>query len=53
MQEDQGAQEDYKTGFQVHAGLRVRLLERDQDWLRVRLTNGLEGWVRAQDVGRL
>jgi SH3-like domain-containing protein len=35
------------TGVQVHAGLRVRLLERDQDWLRVRLANGLEGWVRA------
>jgi tetratricopeptide (TPR) repeat protein len=48
-----GADVNYKTGFQVHAGLRVRLLERDQDWLRVRLANGLEGWVRGQDVGRL
>jgi tetratricopeptide (TPR) repeat protein len=49
----EGADVNYKTGFQVHAGLRVRLLERDQDWLRIRLANGLEGWVRAQDVGRL
>jgi len=38
---------------QIHAGLRVRLLERDQDWLRIRLANGLEGWLRDQDVGRL
>jgi tetratricopeptide (TPR) repeat protein len=49
----EGADVNYKTGFQVHAGLRVRLLERDQDWLRIRLANGLEGWVRSNDVGRL
>jgi tetratricopeptide (TPR) repeat protein len=49
----EGADVNYKTGFQLHAGLRVRLLERDQDWLRIRLANGLEGWVRARDIGRL
>ena len=49
----EGADVNYKTGFQVHAGLRVRLLERDQDWLRIRLANGLDGWVRSKDVGRL
>jgi tetratricopeptide (TPR) repeat protein len=49
----EGADVNYKTGFDVHAGLRVRLLERDQDWLRIRLANGLEGWVRGRDVGRL
>jgi tetratricopeptide (TPR) repeat protein len=49
----EGADVNYKTGFQVHAGLRVRLLERDQDWLRIRLANGLEGWVRSKDIGRL
>jgi tetratricopeptide (TPR) repeat protein len=48
-----GADVNYRTAFQVHAGLRVRLLERDQDWVRIRLGNGLEGWVRRQDVGRL
>jgi tetratricopeptide (TPR) repeat protein len=49
----EGADVNYKTGFQIHAGLRVRLLEHDQDWLRIRLANGLEGWVRARDIGRL
>ena len=49
----EGADVNYKTGFQIHAGLRVRLLERDQDWLRIRLANGLEGWVRSKDMGRL
>jgi tetratricopeptide (TPR) repeat protein len=49
----EGADPNYRTSFSVHAGLRVRLLERDQDWLRIRLANGLEGWVRDQDVGSL
>jgi len=49
----EGADTNYRTSFDLHAGLRVRLLDRDQDWLRIRLPNGLEGWVREQDVGRL
>lgn len=49
----EGADANYRTSFEVHAGLRVRLLERDQDWVRIRLANGLEGWVRGQEVGRL
>jgi tetratricopeptide (TPR) repeat protein len=49
----EGADTNYRTSFELHAGLRVRLLERDQDWLRIRLPNGLEGWVREQDIGRL
>jgi tetratricopeptide (TPR) repeat protein len=53
VQVKEGADPNYKTTFDVHAGLRVRLLDRDQDWVRIRLANGLEGWVRDRDVGRL
>lgn len=49
----EGADPNYRTTFDVHAGLRVRLIAQDQDWFRIRLANGLEGWVRAEDVGRL
>jgi SH3-like domain-containing protein len=49
----EGADPNYRTTFAVHSGLRVRLLEREQDWVRIRLANGLEGWVRDQDVGPL
>jgi tetratricopeptide (TPR) repeat protein len=49
----EGADTSYRTSFEVHAGLRVRVLDRDQEWVRVRLANGLEGWLRAEDVGRL
>lgn len=48
-----GADDSYRTSFEVHAGLRVRMIERDQDWLRVRLGNGLEGWVHASQIGTL
>jgi tetratricopeptide (TPR) repeat protein len=48
-----GADDGTRTSFEVHAGLRVRLVERDQDWLRVRLGNGLEGWVHATQIGTL
>jgi Bacterial SH3 domain/Tetratricopeptide repeat len=49
----EGADPNYRTSFEVHAGLRVRLLEREQDWIRIRLANGLEGWVREGSLGRL
>jgi SH3-like domain-containing protein len=41
------------TAFQLHAGLKVRLVEHDQEWVRVRLPNGLEGWMRDAELGRL
>lgn len=49
----EGADLNYKTTFDLHAGLRVRVLDRDQDWVRIRLANGLEGWVRDRDIGQL
>jgi len=49
----EGADNNFRTSFQVHGGLRVQILDRDQDWLRVRLANGLEGFVHAEDLGLL
>jgi hypothetical protein len=49
----EGPDANYQTTFTVHAGLRVRITEHDQDWVRVRLQNGLEGWVPTRSVGRL
>jgi SH3-like domain-containing protein len=49
----EGADTNYRTSFDAHAGLRVRIVDHDQDWLRVRLANGLEGWVKAQEIGRI
>lgn len=49
----EGADNTFRTSFQVHGGLRVQILDHEQDWVRVRLSNGLEGFVRAEDVGAL
>lgn len=49
----EGADTNYRTVFDVHAGLRVRIEERDQGWVRVRLVNGLEGWLPEATVGRI
>lgn len=35
--------------FQLHEGSKVRLLDRLQDWYRVRLPNGEEGWLKSGD----
>jgi len=49
----EGADNTFRTSFQVHGGLRLRILDREQDWVRVRLANGLEGFVHSEDVGPL
>lgn len=40
----------YPVVTQVNAGTQVSVLEITQDWLRVRLPSGQEGWVFAQFV---
>ena len=39
--------------FEVHAGLRVEVAAREDSWLKIRLPNGLEGWVPAASLGEL
>jgi GNAT superfamily N-acetyltransferase len=46
VQVKEGPDPNYQAVFGVHAGLRVRVTEKEQDWVRIRLANGLEGWVR-------
>jgi hypothetical protein len=48
-----GADTTYTTNFDVHAGLKVRVIGRDQDWLNIQLANGLEGWVPDAAIGVL
>ncbi len=53
VQAKEGPDANYQTVFGLHAGLRVRVTEKEQDWVRVRLSNGLEGWLRERELGRL
>ena len=49
----EGADASFRTSFKAHAGLRVRVLGQEQDFARIRLSNGLEGFVREGAVGKL
>lgn len=46
----EGPASDFKAAFEIHEGLKVRVVSRDRDYLRIRLPNGAEGWVAAKDV---
>jgi len=39
-----------KVSFEVHSGLKLRLLERSGNFVKVRLPNGLEGWTEQSGV---
>lgn len=42
-----------KSTFKLHAGFKVRLQTRANGWIRIRLPNGLEGWVPKDKIGVL
>ena len=42
-----------KSTFKLHAGFKVRLQARSDGWVRIRLPNGLEGWVPEGKIGVL
>lgn len=42
-----------KVAFEVHAGLKVQLLEESGKFVRIRLPNGLEGWTEKEAVASL
>ncbi|MFN0062143.1 MAG: SH3 domain-containing protein [Myxococcaceae bacterium] len=45
--------ETAKVTFEVHGGLKVRILETTGGFSRIRLPNGLEGWVLTAGLGVL
>lgn len=46
----EGPAADFKAAFEVHEGLKVRVVGEERRFLRVRLPNGLEGWVDPNEV---
>ena len=39
-----------RVSFEIHSGLKVRVLESSGKYLRLRLPNGLEGWAQAEGI---
>jgi hypothetical protein len=48
-----GPEAALRPAFELHEGTAVHVLEVRGEAVRVRLDNGLEGWVRARDVERV
>ena len=46
----EGAEAALRPAFELHEGTEVRVLEVRAGFVRVRLANGLEGWVAAGDL---
>ena len=44
---------DAKVLFDVHEGLKIRLLEDAGRYVRIRLPNGLEGWTEREGVAEI
>jgi hypothetical protein len=42
-----------KVAFEVHAGLKVRIIDESGKFFRIRLPNGLEGWADREGVRSL
>ncbi len=49
----EGPDEGSVARSSIHAGLRVEIVDRDGAWSRVRLGNGVEGWVLQRAIGTL
>ena len=43
-----GTNPDSVVRFKLHAGSEVRLVERREDWLRIELPDGQQGWIERQ-----
>ncbi|MFH1130357.1 MAG: SH3 domain-containing protein, partial [Pseudomonadota bacterium] len=49
----EGPASDTRNTFNLHAGFRVRIASEQQGWVRIRLSNGLEGWLPRKKIGVL
>ena len=48
-----GPVEKSGTLFVLHDGTKVNILENSDDWIKIRLANGNEGWIKTPDVKKI
>lgn len=48
-----GAGEQYEPVFPLTAGMKVQIVETENAWIRIALSSGLSGWMRAGDLERI
>jgi tetratricopeptide (TPR) repeat protein len=44
---------DYTLVFTIHEGMEFRILEEREDWARILLPNGMEGWLQIDGIGEI
>ncbi len=49
----EGPDASARQAFKLHAGIKVQLKAESPGWARIRLPNGLEGWIPRKDLGVL
>ncbi len=42
-----------RSSFRLHAGHEVEIRHEEGGWVKIGLANGMEGWTRQEDIGRL
>ena len=42
-----------ETVFILHEGTKVQVLDQDDEWLRIRLVDGKDGWILRDDLKEL
>ena len=42
-----------EVAFVLHEGTKVQILERDNDWARIQLADGKDGWILVDDIKEL
>ena len=40
-----------KDSFQIHEGLKVRVEDHVDDWVKIRLNDGKIGWINEKSIG--
>ena len=46
----EGPAKTFKAAFEIHEGLKVRVVGQQEEFERIRLPNGVEGWVTQDEV---
>mgnify|MGYP003133871470 FL=1 len=42
-----------ESAFELHEGTKVQIIGRDQDWVRIELADGKDGWMPVNDLKQL
>lgn len=49
----EGPGNGFRAGFEIHEGLKVQITDQESGFQRIRLSNGLQGWVSAQGLAKI